>query len=1002
MSKYRSLGKAAAAVAALFLSTIVSCQADGIILSGHVPAAVSRFHLQPVGSLPASQQLKLAIGLPLRNADALDQLLAELYDPASPNFHQYLTPEQFTERFGPTEQDYEAVMDFARRSHLTITATSANRVLLDVSGSVADIQQAFHVTLRTYQHPTENRLFYAPDVEPSVDSALPVADVSGLNNYELPHPKNLLVPRSGLQSVTPKGGSGPSGTYMGNDFRSAYAPGVSLTGSGQMVGLLEFDSYYANDITNYENDAGQTNVPLQNDLVDGVSGTPGYSGVNGAVDEVSLDIEMAVAMAPGLAKVVIFEGDSPNDILNAMVASNGVKNLSSSWGWSGGPSTTTDNIFKEFATQGQSFFNAAGDSDAFTTGASSANGVDNTSLDNAPSSSPYITQVGGTTLTTTGAGGSWSSETVWNWGDGTGTCGGISSYYSIPSWQTNVSMAANGGSRSYRNIPDVALTADNVYVIYNNGSAGDFGGTSCAAPLWAAFTALANQQAASVGKSSIGFLNPALYAIGAGAGYTADFHDITAGNNTSTDSPTNFYAVTGYDLCTGWGTPNGQNLINALAPADVLGISPLSGFAANGLLGGPFSGGSETFTLTNSGAASVNWSVIGTPSWLGFSPASGALASGQQTSVTANLAAAAYSLALGNYSAGVWFTNQTTGVAQLRQFTLQVLPPLAILPASGFTTTGLAGGPFSPASENFVVTNLGTGSLNWSVINGSSWLNVSPPSGTLPVDGQAAITASLTYGANFLSAGTYAANVLITNLSGGAATLPFTLQVNPLVQNGGFETGDFTDWTQSGNTAYTVVSDTSGYVHSGNYGALLGPTTLGYLSQTIPTTPGQHYLLSLWLDNPSNSKGATPNQFLVQWNGAAVFSQTNVPYIAWTNLQFVVTASSSSTVLQLGFYDNPYYLGLDDISVTPLPAFSLQTTAQAGSQLISQKSTSFNLTWSTVSGLAYQMQYKTNLMQTNWISLGKPQIATGSTLTLTDTNALSSSAQRFYRCQILY
>ena len=151
--------------------------------------------------------------------------------------------------------------------------------------------------------------------------------------------------------------------------------------------------------------------------------------------------------------------------------SNTVKNLSCSWGWSGGPSTTTDNIFKNMAAVGQSFFNASGDSDAFTTGASSVNGVDNTSLYNAPSSSPYITQVGGTTLTMNGKGASYASETVWNWGYDSnaggyvGSSGGISSHYSIPSWQTNVSnMAGSGGSTSFRNIPDVALTANNVYV----------------------------------------------------------------------------------------------------------------------------------------------------------------------------------------------------------------------------------------------------------------------------------------------------------------------------------------------------------------------------------------------------------------------------------------------------------------------------------------------------------------------------------------------------------
>ena len=190
-----------------------------------------------------------------------------------------------------------------------------------------------------------------------------------------------------------------------------------------------------------------------------------------------------------------------------------------------------------------------------------------------PSDQHQHHQVGGTTLTT-GSGAAYSSETVWNWGydNGSyvGSSGGISTYYAIPSYQQGISMSANQGSTTMRNVPDVALTADNVYVIYDNGSTETFGGTSCAAPLWAGFTALVNQQAAAAGQAPVGFLNPALYTIGKGASYTSDFHDITTGNNFWPSSPTKFSAVAGYDLCTGWGTPNGTNLINALAGPPIL------------------------------------------------------------------------------------------------------------------------------------------------------------------------------------------------------------------------------------------------------------------------------------------------------------------------------------------------------------------------------------------------------------------------------------------------
>jgi hypothetical protein len=993
---------------ALFFSAIYpGIAAERQVLHGHVPAAVARFNLQPTGQLPATKSLQLTIGLPLRNGAALDALLQQLYDPGSANYHKFLTLEQFTEQFGPTEQDYQSVIDFAQRNGLTVAGTSANRLVLDVIGPASAVERAFHITLRTYRHPAEARDFFAPDVEPSVDMGLPVADIQGLSDYSRPHPKfHRLDATQAAVRATPKSGSAPdgSGAYFGNDFRNAYAPNVTLTGAGQIVGLLEFDGFYSNDIAAYAAAAGggRTSIVIQTVLTNGVSGIPGYSGISGANVEVSLDIEMAMAIAPGLAKVVVFEGNQPNSVLNSMLTfSNTVKNLSSSWGWSGGPSTTTDNIFKTMQGVGQSYFNASGDSDAFTTGAGSVNGVDNTSLDNAPSSSPYITQVGGTTLTT-GTGSSYSSETVWNWGvelgssyNGVGSSGGISSYYSIPSWQTNVNnMAARGGSTSFRNIPDVALTADNVYVAYGNGSSEEVGGTSCAAPLWAGFTALVNQQAVANGKSAVGFINPAIYSLAAGANYANCFHDVTTGNNTWSSSPSLFYATTGYDLCTGLGTPNGQNLINALVGStDPLGVTPLTGFAASGVAGGPFGGASQNLTLTNSGASALNWSLINTSSWLNFSPGSGTLAGGQQTSVTASLTSAANSLAVGSYSASVWFTNQTTGIAQLRQFTLQVLPPLAVSPTNGFNSAGSVGGPFSITSQNFLLSNMGSASLNWSVLNPSSWLNASPTGGTLSAGGQTTLTASLTSAANSLAAGTYTASLVFTNQNGWTVSLPFTLQIGPLVQNGGFETGSFSSWTLNANSAYNIVTTSSGLVHSGSYGAALGQYgSLGYLYQTLTTSPGQNYLLSLWLDNPNNSYGATPNQFLVQWNGTTIFNQTNLPFTAWTNLQFIVTATGSSTVLQFGFEDTPWYLGLDDISVTPLPVPAFQTATKTSS--------TFNLTWGTVTGLVYQVQYKTNLLQTNWINLGKPLIATNGSLTLSDTNAIGSSPQRFYHLMV--
>ncbi len=563
-------------------------------LPGHVPGAVAR--LTAKGRWPATNRLALAIGLPLRNEAELNELLRQLYDPGSTNYHKFLLPQEFTARFGPTEADYAAVRKFAEANGFRITGTHGNRLVLDVQARSGDAENAFHVTLRTYRHPAEARDFFAPDVEPSVPTNLPVADVWGLSDYGVARPMSHKIDPL---KIRPLGGSGPSGYYAGNDFRNAYVPGTTLDGAGQSVGLLEFSDYFPTDITSYENTIGLTNyVPLNNVVLPG--GAP--STANNS--EVALDIEVAIAMAPALSQVIVYEikSVSPSTILSRMANDNLAKQLSSSWTWSGGPSTTVDSAFKQMATQGQSYFQASGDSDAYT----GTQVLGNSSQTDAPVDSTNITAVGGTTLSMNGSGVSWLSETVWNYHSyggiyaNEGSGGGISTYYKIPYWQSGLNTNANQGSAVWRNVPDVALTADGIYVAYNNGSSGGFAGTSCAAPLWAGFCALANQFSMATNGTTLGFMNPTLYTIGKSSCYPNCFHDITTGNNTGTNTAGLFNAVSGYDLCTGLGAPNGTNLINALLwPPPSFTSQPASKVVTNGV--------SVTFSGTASSTTALNY-----------------------------------------------------------------------------------------------------------------------------------------------------------------------------------------------------------------------------------------------------------------------------------------------------------------------------------------------------------------------------------------------------------
>ena len=370
-----------------------------------------------------------------------------------------------------------------------------------------------------------------------------------------------------------------------------------MTGAGQNVALVQFDGFFASDIATYEAQIGlTTNVPqLVVVPIDGGVPTPG-----GGVGEVSLDIEMVVSMAPGVSKIYVYEAPNPSpwvDILSRMANDNVAKQLSSSWGGGQQPNPVAEQIFQQMALQGQTFYQASGDSDAFNV--ASGNPIF------FPSDSPHITTVGGTTLTMTGSGAAYASETVWNWGiefglDGVGSSGGISSIYAIPSWQTNINFAASHGSTTMRNVPDVALTGDNVWVIFGGGQTGAFGGTSCAAPLWAGFTALINQQAVGTGHAPVGFINPAVYAIATGPNYANCFHDTTTGNNTWSGSPSQFFAVPNYDLCTGLGTPNGTNLINALAAS----VNPVTHLSP------PPPPYGSTFAALNGSNPNGNWSLF--------------------------------------------------------------------------------------------------------------------------------------------------------------------------------------------------------------------------------------------------------------------------------------------------------------------------------------------------------------------------------------------------------
>jgi kumamolisin len=529
-------------------------------LHSHIPRAIQNY--SDTGKLGDAETLSLTLALNLNNEAELETLIANLYNPRSPGFHRFLTPDDFRARFAPTADQIRVVQDYLGTQGIAIGSIDDNGYLIHVEAPVRAINALFQTEIHHFRN-SNGRNVFAPAYELQVPAGSPIRGVHGLHNLT----EWKAHSRPSERGPSPEGSS-PTGGLGPIEIRTAYQTPSGVTGAGQTLALFELDGYTASDIAGYNQTFGLPNVPLQNVLVSGATGAPGQGA-----GEVTLDIELMIALAPGAAKIIVYEGPNSNQGVLATYAriasDNLAKNVSTSWGAPEASSTTSfleseNTIFKQMAAQGQSIFAASGDSGALDNG--SALGVDD------PASQPYVTGVGGTRLFT-GLNGVYDHETTWNrdnTASGGAGGGGISTIWSQPTYQNGIVSAASLGSGSARNVPDVSLNSDPAtgYAIFFQNKWQIFGGTSCAAPLWAAFTALVNESRASKGLASLGFANTILYQIGKSTNYSLDFSDIQ-------DGSTNIHypAVAGYDDATGLGSFKGQSLFNDLS-IDGLVLTP--------------------------------------------------------------------------------------------------------------------------------------------------------------------------------------------------------------------------------------------------------------------------------------------------------------------------------------------------------------------------------------------------------------------------------------------
>ncbi len=526
-----------------------------VALKGQFAPLVQQAHL--LQATDANEQLNLSIGLKIRNQADLDSLLQAMYDPQSAQFHQYLTPDQFNQLFAPTFDQAQQVVSFLQSQGLAVTGIAPNNLLIDATGTVAQVQKAFDTQINTYQ--SGNHTFYANATAPSIPGSINqlITSISGLDNsvqyyplYQRAHTYPQAIPAQYTQQHSTQRSqithfAGPGSGYGPKDLAGAYdispLQNAGNLGDNQTVALFELDGYQSSDVVQYFQNYNLGNPSITNVLVDGFNGSAGQ----GAIED-QLDIEVVAAIAPH-ANQIVYEGPNTtqglNDTYNRIVTDNKAQVVSTSWGLcetsSGVPELQTlDTIFKQGAAQGISFFAASGDSGAYDCSDT------NLAVDS-PASDPYVTGVGGTNLRLNA--GAYGSESVWSNPNsttrgpkGAGGGGGLSNTFKQQSWQAGPGVQ-NPYSNGFREVPDVTGDADPAtgYAMYctvtNAGcpSTGwiSVGGTSAAAPLWAGITALINQYLQAQGKKVIGYANPALYALFNAHPQFPAFHDITTGNN---------------------------------------------------------------------------------------------------------------------------------------------------------------------------------------------------------------------------------------------------------------------------------------------------------------------------------------------------------------------------------------------------------------------------------------------------------------------------------------
>jgi hypothetical protein len=609
-----AVGASGVVVAALLASPVPAFGAAhgttryaNVSRAAHLPA-----HAREVGATSSSKRISGSVALAARNPAALHQAAAAVADPRSPQFHHYLAKNQFASLYGPTAATIGGVESALRSADLKVTSVSSNHLFVHFSGTIGQAESAFRTHIANFRT-ASGRSGTATTRPVSLPASVAgqVVSVLGLNTLLKPSTSfergsKTSTPKPVTPAAIPHYANAPNACPAARDAASsfggltddqiAHAYGVDGlyknhdVGAGQTVAIFEQEPFALSDLQAFDTcyfgaSAARTMLSrVSVKTIDGGAGTGPGSG------ESILDIDDVSAMAPG-ANIEVYEAPltTPGamDETNAIVQDDTAKVVTTSWGLceldevnlEPGYINAENQIFEQGALQGQSTFASSGDAGSDGCAYDSPQPADPTLSDGDPDSQPFVTSVGGTTITDAN---NPPSEQVWNDGnDGGAAGGGVSAVWSAPSWQQpflDTAAAGNavthgGGGLSpcpesangslCREEPDVSAQADEytgaitVYIA-DFGGWNTFGGTSSSAPLWAGMLADINASSGCQASGGVGFVSPLLYAVASvPSERKASFNDVTNGNNDVFDlSNGAFYAAhTGYDMASGLGTP---------------------------------------------------------------------------------------------------------------------------------------------------------------------------------------------------------------------------------------------------------------------------------------------------------------------------------------------------------------------------------------------------------------------------------------------------------------